>query len=46
MLSGFEGGGVAMITASDLLVIAVVGIAFIGAIAVLAPMLYRDYKRE
>jgi hypothetical protein len=35
-----------MITAGDLLVIAVVGIAFIGAIAVLAPMLYHDYNRE
>lgn len=31
-----------MITTGDLLVIAVVGIFFIGAIAIIAPIFYRD----
>ncbi len=33
-----------MITTGDLLVIAVIGIVFIGAIAIVAPILYRDYN--
>ncbi len=33
-----------MITTGDLLVIAVIGIFFIGAIAIIAPILYRDYN--
>jgi hypothetical protein len=33
-----------MITSGDLLVIGVVGIFFVGAIAIIAPILYHDYS--